>query len=94
MSAWWPPLIAAFTLAVLIARSPLISVRTSKGLLSVTRARRTQQIPAAKKLLAEAANKGAQLVAEAEDGARTVLVDELPKLQDAQWLAERLNREL
>ncbi|MFT3838069.1 MAG: zinc ribbon domain-containing protein [Myxococcaceae bacterium] len=94
MSAWWPPLIAAITLVVLIARSPLVAIRTSNGLLSVTRQRRTQQFPAVKRLVAEGAGGGAQLLAEAGDGARTVVLDELPKLQDAQWLAERLNREL
>lgn len=94
MSAWWPPLLAAITLGVLIARSPLVTLRTSKGLLAITRQRRTQQIPGVKKVFAETVKTGAQLVAEDEDGKRTVLVDELPSVIDAQWLAERLNREL
>lgn len=94
LSAWWPPLLAALTLGVLIARSPLVTVRSSPGVIAVTRQRRTQQHARVKKLLAEAVTSGAQLVAEAEDGNRTVIVDELARLQDAQWLAEWLNREL
>jgi len=94
LSIVWPALVAAITLAVLIARSPMITLRARNGVVTLERQRRSRELSGARRFHAEAAGKTAQLVAENADGSRSVLVDELAHHSDARWLADRLNREL
>ena len=94
LSLVWPALIAAVTLVVLIARSPLITLRARNGVVTVERLRRSREVSGTRRFHAEATGKAARLVAEGADGARSVVVDELTHFSDARWLAERLNREL